>query len=196
MKSKRSIIKKLDHFVVHRILHADDSPHRLALGVSLGFFVAWTPTIGFQMIIVALLATALRANNRVGIAIVWISNPLTFIPIYLPNYWIGHHIMDLFLYRPSLDYSALKQVLLELFQFKNFFTNFYQASFWRDMWDLLLNISMDLWIGSLIAGLFLGTISYMISYKLIVWYRTHHPRGRRIFALLQRRRKRRKTVDS
>ena len=190
MKSKRSIIKKIEHFVVHQILHADDSPHRLALGVALGFFVAWTPTIGFQMIIVILLATALRANNRVGIPIVWVSNPLTLIPIYLPNYWLGHHLLNLFLDRPSPDYSYIKQVLFDLFQFKNFFTHFYQASFWRDMWDLLLNISMDLWIGSLIMGLFLGTLSYIISYKLIVWYRTHHPRGRRIFALLQRRRQR------
>jgi uncharacterized protein (DUF2062 family) len=186
----RRLIQKINHFVVHQILHADDSPHRLALGVALGFFVAWTPTIGFQMIMVILLATALRANNRVGIPIVWISNPLTLIPIYLPNYWLGHQVLDLFLYRPSLDYSALKQILFELFQFKNFFAHFYQASFWRDMWDLFLNISIDLWLGSVIAGLFLGSLSYIISYKLILWYRTHHPQGRRIFALLQRRRQR------
>jgi len=192
----RKLIKKVNRFVVHRILHADDSPHRLALGVGLGFFVAWTPTIGFQMMIVILLATALRANNRVGVAIVWLSNPLTLIPIYLPNYWIGHNILKLFCDRPAPDYSALKQVLLELFQLKNFLTHFYQASFWRDMWELFLNVSIDLWFGSILMGLFLGTLSYMISYKLIVWYRTHHPRGRRIFALLQRRRQRHKAVDS
>ncbi len=186
----RRLIQKINHFVVHQILHANDTPHRLALGIGLGIFVAWTPTIGFQMILVIFLATALHANNRVGIPIVWISNPLTLIPIYLPNHWIGHHILKLFFHRPAPDYSALKQVLLDLFHFKNFFTHFYQASFWRDMWDLFLNISIDLWFGSLIVGLFLGTLSYIISYKVIVWYRTQHPRGRRIFALLQRRQQR------
>jgi uncharacterized protein len=192
----RKLIKKINQFVVHRILHADDSPHRLALGIALGIFVAWTPTIGLQMAIVVLLATALRANNRVGIAIVWLSNPLTLIPIYLPNYWVGHNLLKLFFDRPKPDYSALTQVLADLFGLENFFTHFYRASFWREMWDLFLNISIDLWFGSLIVGLFLGTTSYIISYKLIVWYRTHHPRGRRIFALLQRRRQRRKAVDS
>ncbi len=196
MESIRKIITKIEQFAGHQILHADDSPHRLALGIALGFFVAWTPTIGLQMVIVVLLATALRANNRVGIALVWVSNPLTLIPIYLPNYWIGHNILKLFCDRPAPDYSALKQILLELFQFGNFFTHFYQASFWRDMWALFLNVSFDLWIGSLIAGLFLGALSYIISYKSIVWYRTRHPRGRRIFAILQRRRERRKARDS
>ena len=38
----RNIIRQIEHFVVYRILHAHDTPHRLALGIALGIFVAWT----------------------------------------------------------------------------------------------------------------------------------------------------------
>ena len=50
----RKIIRQIEHFIVYRILHADDTPHRLALGIALGVFVAWTPTVGLQMVLVLL----------------------------------------------------------------------------------------------------------------------------------------------
>ncbi len=68
-------------------------PHRVALGAALGIFVAFTPTIGFQMIIVVALASLFGANKLVGVPLVWISNPLTIPPIFYAGYTLGRVIL-------------------------------------------------------------------------------------------------------
>jgi len=188
--SIKNILKKTKHFIIYRVLHIDDTPHRIALGIGLGFFVAWTPTIGFQMALVLLLATAFKANRLVGLPIVWISNPFTIAPIFFPNYWIGRKLLSLFGQRPELTYTQLKDLFSTLRGPGYIVHHFWEPETWRNIWQIILeflNISLDLWVGSLLVGAFLGIIFYIISYKLIVWYRTHHPRGRRFMLKLQRK---------
>lgn len=167
----RKIVQKLKHFVVHHILHSNDTPHRIALGAALGGFCAWTPTIGFQMILVVLIASALRANRLISIIIVWISNPLTLIPIYYPNYRVGRALLEIFTDRPKLSHDQLVEMLRG----------------WNEFGRFILNISLDLWVGSIVVGLFVGGLFYLITYKWVVWYRTHTHRGRRHAAQIQRR---------
>jgi uncharacterized protein (DUF2062 family) len=76
-------------FLMHTVLHTDDPPRRLALGAAIGIFVAFTPTFGFQMVLVVFIAWLLRANKAVGLPIVWISNPATMGFIYYVCYMIG-----------------------------------------------------------------------------------------------------------
>jgi len=187
MISIRKIAGQFERFIVYRILHADDTPHRLALGIALGIFVAWTPTIGFQMVMVVLLALLIGANSRVGVPFVWISNPLTLIPVYLPNYWLGHNLLRIFIGLSEPDYEQVKEILARFHSPSEILINLFEPDFWRELGQLLLNISVELWLGSIIMGLFLGVVSYIISYRIIVWYRTHHPRGRRFMAKLLRR---------
>ena len=191
------ILKSVERFVVHRILHIDDTPHRLALGLALGIFVAWTPTIGVQMVLVVLLATAFKANTRVGIPLVWISNPLTLALIYYPNYLLGRWLLGFFNIgsEADYDYGQLKARLIELLGDGSFLRHFFEAGFWHNLGQLLLSIGLDLWVGSVIIGLFLGIICYMGSYRFVLWYRTHTPQGRLHVLRMLKRRKRRK-VDS
>lgn len=183
----KKIAGRIERFVVYRILHVDDTPHRLALGIALGVFLAWTPTIGLQMILVVLLAAALRANARVAVPVVWISNPLTLVPIYLPNYWLGHNLLRLFTDRPEPDYASLKELLARAAHPGEMFSHF--SDYWEQIFRLLLSISFDLWLGSIIIGLVLGGITYIVCYRFIVWYRTHTPRGRRFSLQMLRRKK-------
>jgi hypothetical protein len=46
----RAATNRLVRFVKLRILYANDSPHRIALGVAIGLFVAWTPLPGALML--------------------------------------------------------------------------------------------------------------------------------------------------
>ena len=190
MFSIKNIIRKIERFVIYRILHVDDTPHRIALGIALGFFVAWTPTLGFQMILVLLLATTFKANRAVGIPIVWISNPLTIAPIYFPNYWLGHKLLSIFGDRPKLSYEQLAEMFSELHGLGYILNHFFEAQTWKNIGDVFLkflNIGLDLWVGSVLIGIVLGLLTYFLSYKWIVWYRTVHPRGRGFMLKLQRR---------
>jgi len=67
---------------VDRVLQVHDTPHRIGLGVATGIFVAWTPTVGFQMALTVALAWLVGANKVVGVPFVWISCPPTYFATY------------------------------------------------------------------------------------------------------------------
>jgi len=173
----RKILNKIKHFILYSVLHVDDTPHSIALGIALGIFVAWTPTLGFQMLLVLLLTAIFHANGRVALPFVWISNPFTFFIIYFPNFWLGHHLLSLFIDRSNANFDRALESLHKPLQAVN---KFFQGTTPQQLTNFLLENSLDLWIGSIIMGLFLGSISYILSFKAIVWYRTHHPRGKRL----------------
>ncbi len=61
-------------------------------GVAIGLFMACIP-MPFQMVPAALVAILLRANLLFAIGLVWVSNPLTWIPIYYGLYCFGTWIL-------------------------------------------------------------------------------------------------------
>ena len=191
MSPIRRTARQIERFVIYRVLHVDDTPHRLALGIALGIFIAWTPTIGFQMVLVLLLAPILRANGRVGIPLVWISNPLTLALIYYPNYLLGRYMLGVFVERPSLgfNYQQLREILGTVHGVGYMLRHFFEIDFWRNLGELLLNMGFDLWVGSVVMGFIFGGISYIASHRFIIWYRTHNPIGRLHFQRMLRRKK-------
>jgi len=72
----------------------DDPPHKIALGMALGIFVGFLPIMGIQMAVVLPFALLFRANKACAIAGVWITNPVTVIPIYYLNYRVGLLFLD------------------------------------------------------------------------------------------------------
>ena len=93
IENESSWYARLRRFLVHDILHADDPPHRLALGIALGVFVSFLPIMGCQMLVVICLAWVLRANKAVGVPIVWLTNPMTAVPVFYGCYWLGTQIL-------------------------------------------------------------------------------------------------------
>ena len=65
-----------------------------AKGVAIGIFCAFLP-MPFEMVPAIFLATLMRANLPFAIAGVWISNPVTWIPLYTPCYLLGARIFQL-----------------------------------------------------------------------------------------------------
>ena len=61
------------HKLLRRLARSTGTSHAIAMGAGIGMFVAMTPTMGFQMIIAAVIATLFRANRVTAILPVWIS---------------------------------------------------------------------------------------------------------------------------
>ncbi|MFP4243538.1 MAG: DUF2062 domain-containing protein [Ectothiorhodospira sp.] len=61
-----------------------------AFGV--GLFTAFLPLPG-QMLVAAALAIMLRVNLPISVMLVWITNPLTFAPIYYAAYTLGRWVL-------------------------------------------------------------------------------------------------------
>lgn len=75
--------------IVHRLLQINDTPESIALGAAVGMWLAMTPTVGVQMILMIIVGTVIRANRLAGCVMVYISNPLTLVPIYWGDYYVG-----------------------------------------------------------------------------------------------------------
>lgn len=145
-------------FCVHKILHADDPPHRLALGIALSMFVTFTPTIGFQMALVLLLAWLFGANKLVGVPLVWLSNPATLVPIYYPCYYVGRKILGL----EGVDAAWWKKFSNPPLGWKPRVSHF---------WEMFMDVAAPLWLGCLVVGSVLGVLTYYISLFAIRNYR-------------------------
>jgi len=149
-------------FFIYRVLHVDDTPHRIALGLAIGVFVAWTPTMGVQMVLTVLLAALLRANKLVGVPFVWISNPLTIPVIYGPNYLIGRWLLGSKTEAPNfLDAISWTGGPIEKIQ-----------AWWQATWGVF----WPLWIGSILMGLVLGVGTYFATRYAVVTYRRRRER--------------------
>ena len=157
----RYVWKRVKDVVVHRILHVDDTPHRIAMGVAIGMFIAWTPTIGFQTLLVIAVATLLRANKLVGIPCVWLSNPFTLGPIYYPNYLVGKFLLGSS--TPAPDFSHINMT----------------GGWWQRVtafWHGIMAVMPPLALGSVVVGLVLGVMFYFLTHWAVVTYRAkrHH----------------------
>ena len=66
------------------------SPHRMALGLSIGLFFAFSMMIvPLQMICAAFACLYFRGNLPIAFGACWITNPLTIPPLILATSWVG-----------------------------------------------------------------------------------------------------------
>lgn len=149
------------------MLHADDTPHRIALGVAIAMFVAFTPTIGLQMVLAVAIAAALRANKAVCIPIVWVTNPFTAVPIYSFCWMIGARLLNV---GNGANIHAVVERMSAVATIPGW-SHLVQWSFWSSVLSLLLELSTELWLGCGIVGLVSGGVLYVLTRWGLTTYR-------------------------
>jgi len=137
------------------------SPRAVAGGFALGVFIAFTPTIGLQIIIVIFLGTLLNLNRPAAILAVWITNVATMVPIYTFNYWLGSLVWEgppvTEVYKIFAAMGA-QVVTLDLWDFWEQF---------EIMLGLSTSIIIPLLIGSFIVGAVCAGITYLVCMSII-----------------------------
>ncbi len=116
-----------------------------AKGAAIGIFLGCFPFVGFQTIVGVFIAKVLRGNIFLAAAGTWISNPLTFAPLYYFNFKVG---------------SALLQSSYEIKIDKDLFLN--------DLWKQSSAITLRLLLGSALVASFLAPI---IGFIVFVFYK-------------------------
>jgi uncharacterized protein len=144
-----------------RILHIEDSAHRIALAVALAVAIAWTPAVGLHLVIYLLLAWLCQANVLVGIPFILLSNPLTLIPIYYPNYLLG---------RAMLGITDPPGNFLEAISIGGGFVKIVQT--W---WGATAPYAGPLWLGSLVLAIPVGAIVYGLIFRSVRRFQKDHP---------------------
>lgn len=62
--------------------------------VAIGLFSAYLP-MPLEMVFAAMLAIIFRVNLPISVSLVWISNPITWIPLYGAGYMLGAKILSI-----------------------------------------------------------------------------------------------------
>jgi len=63
-------------------------PEAAARGIAMGLFIALTPTVGMQTLLLVGLCMVSRANFLAAFAVSWVANPFTIGPLY----WLFHKL--------------------------------------------------------------------------------------------------------
>ena len=154
--------RRLKQIVVHNILHLDDTPHRIAWGVFIGSLIAFTPTLGLQIVIYIPVAALLRANKVSGIPILFISNPFTAVPLYYSTWWVGAAVMRR---EKTVTRDTIKTWLGDTGRAlkDGGAAHLLESEFWVNAGRLLASTGIELWVGGLICGLVVAPPMYFLT---------------------------------
>lgn len=138
-------------------------PRDIALGAAVGMFVAFTPLVGLQMLLAIALATVLRASRAAAIPPCWITNPLTFVPIYAFTYLVGTWFW------PGPARSDFRQRLAEVLG------GLEGIGFWdlADRVRLLMNVGWDFIGPMFVGGFIVGGLLALPTYGITLWIVRH-----------------------
>lgn len=161
----RYLWQRVQQLVFHNILHLDDTPHRIAWGVSLGSMIAFTPTLGLQIVFYVLVATLLGANKVSGIPILFVSNPFTAVPLYYTTWSVGAWVLHPEDHGRDVTHEtiatwlgdtgrALKETGVE---------RLLNHEFWVDTGRLLASTGAELWVGGFVFGVLTAVPLYLLT---------------------------------
>lgn len=83
-------------YVKHRILRLSDSTHKIALGLSFGLAVSFSPLLGTHFIQAAILAYIFRANILTALLGTFFGNPWTFPFMWWASISLGSFLFGIF----------------------------------------------------------------------------------------------------
>lgn len=119
--------------------------HGAARALAVGLFCAWLP-VPSQMVVAAAVALVMRVHLPVAVATVWVSNPVTNIPMFYAAYRVGLWLLDM---PPGVFAIELS-------------------------WAWLVDELFRIWEPLLLGCFVLGTVSAAAGYFLLdlLWYWT------------------------
>lgn len=148
-KRRQNWLTRRYRFTYLKLIRLRGKPKVVAKGLAVGIFAGCFPFFGIQSLIGILLATVCRGSKVAAMAATWISNPLTYVPLFIFNYKIGKLLLG------NKD-AALPPLDIESFTaFKELGSTF----------------AVTLVTGSLVVGIILAMITYF--YALAILERLH-----------------------
>lgn len=137
-------LKRRIRYIYLKFVRLRGHPKELARGLAAGVFAGMFPLFGLQTIIGVAIALRIKGNPLMAAGGTWISNPLTYLPIYAFNYRLGCWILG----RPAV----------------NLFSDVESLKSWLETGA---DVGIALMLGSFVMGLIFGPLSYWVGLPLI-----------------------------
>ncbi len=146
--------------LMRRLARSAGTEHEIALGLGIGMFIGLLPLVGIQMVVAAVCATVARANRLAAILPVWLTNPLTLVPIYSFNYWVGRKLVG----GPRL---------------RDFLHQFHEViapdkgvvDALKTLADMGVDTLLPLWLGCAVVGVAAAVPTYFLGRQLVCDFR-------------------------
>ncbi len=124
-----------------RLMRLKENPVAMSRGLALGVFAGCFPLFGFQTFIGIILAVLFRGSKVVAAIGTWVSNPITYIPLYVLNFKVGKFLLGVkSLSSQDVDLESLSSLMESGYIFVT-----------------------TLLVGCLAVGTIAGIISYFLS---------------------------------
>lgn len=142
-------------YLYYRFIRLRSRPHAIARGLAAGVFAGFFPLFGLQTLIGIAIAIIFRGNKLVAAAGTWVSNPLTYVPIYAFNLWVGQLILQ-------VELDDILETGLE-------------------SWDEMLHTGNTFLVTLFLGCAVVGAIAAIIAYFVGLWLARvlYHQRQRR-----------------
>ncbi len=135
------------------------------MGVSIGLFVAFLPTIGFQMGLALVIAWMFNASRPAAIASVWVTNPITMGPLYAMAYFIGR---PFWYAHPEISFTELSTTIHG--SENSFFTVSSVFSAFHNMYSMGSGLYVPMLIGGIAMGLVASFLGYFPTKSITTQY--------------------------
>lgn len=159
-QSPKVVIAPRPRNLLRSLLMLDDTEHAIALGTAIGIFLGLTPTVGLQMITVMLLHVTTRRlfrfNVMAALMAVYVSNPITLVPLYWGLYKIG----TLF-----VGGEVTRAQFAAILEYENF------SGWWETVKELFVSLGEPLLVGTAIVAIPCGLLTYPLMRWLLEWFR-------------------------
>ena len=154
MIHRYNIRKRLIGFV-QKLANENSTPHSIAIGFTLGTFIAILPTPGFGAFLALSLTLVFKKVNRLAVIVsITLWNPLLLVPLYYLSYLLG----SVLLARPINPQDEIS------------------------LYEMLSEYTYSFLLGNIILGVVISIVSYLGIYYLMTVF-TRHQRLRKLMQL-------------
>lgn len=167
------LIKYVYNNLIKPILTSVAPVREMSWGVAMGFFLGLTPTVGIQLYLTTLVWAVCRYlfrfmfNLPAAMTIIWISNPITMIPLYYVFLLTGNAICDPL----NIPYVPLT--------YETFYNRFSaivnQESVWASISEgmrfLVMELGPPILLGSLVYAVVMAVIGFFATEIILTRYR-------------------------
>ncbi|MGD1804671.1 DUF2062 domain-containing protein [Dapis sp. BLCC M126] len=136
-------------YLYWRFIRMRGTPEYIARGLAVGVFAGLFPIFGVQTIVGVALATLVRGHKIAAAAGTWVSNPLTYLPIYAINFQVGRWLVN-------SQVEFVPESILSFPELMQYGTQFVTSLF----------------LGCLVMGIIGGILSYFVGLRIIRWWRS------------------------
>lgn len=155
------------------VLHLDEEPSRLAMGMAVGVFIGFTPFYGLHTLLALAAAFVFRLNKAATVTGAWINLPWFAPFVYGFCLKLGEAILS-----GNISWSGLGTLTEAAAAYLRSSPREHAGHLWEMLWRMMFEASLPLFVGTTVVGLVLGTATYFITLEAVREIRRLRQRAR------------------